>query len=73
MGEISYDGSEWAFTAVGKYGHDNTERLTENTKTSPQGKFAKERKKQRIAESQEEKEEPEKKKTFFEKVIDFFC
>ena len=73
VGEISYDGSDWTFTAVGKYGHDNTERLTENTKTSPQGKFAKERKKQRIAESQEERYEPEKKKTFFEKVIDFFC
>ena len=72
VGEISYDGSDWTFTAVGKYGHDNTERLTENTKTSPQGKFVKERKKQRTEENQEEGAEVENKKTFLEKVFDFF-
>lgn len=72
VGEISYDGSDWTFTAVGKYGHDNTERLTENTKTSPQGKFVKERKKQRTEENQEERVEVENKKTFLEKVFDFF-
>ena len=57
VGEISYDGSE---------------SLTENTKTSPQGKFVKERKKQRTEENQEEGAEVENKKTFLEKVFDFF-
>ena len=72
VGEISYDGSDWSFTAVGKYGHDSTEKLVQDTKTVPQGKFAKEKKKQRVAESQEDRNEPEKKKTFLEKVFDFF-
>ena len=73
VGEISYDGSEWTFTAIGKYGHDNTESLIQNTKTSPQGKFVKEKKKQHIVENQEEGTEVEGKKTFLEKVFDFFC
>lgn len=72
MGEISYDGSEWTFTAIGKYGHDSTGKLIENSKTVPQGKFAKEKKKQHIEENQEEETEQENNKTFLEKVFDFF-
>lgn len=72
VGEISYDGSEWTFTAIGKYGHDSTGKLIENSKTVPQGKFAKEKKKQHIEENQEEETEQENNKTFLEKVFVFF-
>ena len=46
--------------------------LIENSKTVPQGKFAKEKKKQHIEENQEEETEQENNKTFLEKVFDFF-
>jgi len=73
VGEISYDGSEWTFTAIGKYGHDSTGKLIENSKTIPQGKFAKEKKIRHMGETQEENNETENKKTFLEKLFDFFC
>jgi len=73
VGEISYDGSEWTFTAIGKYGHDSTGKLIENSKTVPQGKFVKEKKRQHIEETQENSNETENKKTFLEKLFDFFC
>ena len=69
----SYDGSEWAFTAIGKYGHDSTGKLIENSKTIPQGKFAKEKKIRHMEKTQEENNETENKKTFLEKLFDFFC